>query len=55
MHTGTYPGMKDHISHIKRKTEVTVQHNDMKPCSLEMLILYLVAGNNNQCQQNEIG
>ena len=35
-HTGTQPGMKDHISsHIKRKTELMMQHNDMTPCGLE--------------------
>ena len=33
MHTGTHPEMKDQISHITKKTEVKIQHND-KPCSL---------------------
>ena len=33
--TGTHSGMKDHISHIKRKTEVTIKHNDTTPCGLE--------------------
>jgi hypothetical protein len=36
MHAGTDPGMKDHISHMMRKTEVTLQHND-KPCGFEGL------------------
>ena len=35
MHTGTHPGMIYHIkNHIKRKTEVTIQHNDTTPCDL---------------------
>ena len=36
MHAGTDPGMKDHISHMMRKTEVTLQHND-KPCDFKGL------------------
>jgi hypothetical protein len=27
----THPEMKDHISHMTRKTEVMLQHNDMTP------------------------
>ena len=38
MRTGTYPEMEDHICHIKKKIEMTIQHNnDTKPCGFEGL------------------